>query len=1006
MKTIGSITGFTIVKLIAVIAAVVALMVTAVVEMTTSYAEYKVYYDALMAQKEYDKYLESLPFTFEGISVEVNDNVTYYATGKAMPKKDDFVVTAHFSEKGKQTNTILSSNEFELYIPSDFSTNGGKVTVKYVYQPEKAEDATEDPRPIIKTSEVELTLSPVVLTDIKLVSNPYRVYYSDEMSFDADGIELLATFNCGETAKLNASDIKVVNDGNLTAGTESVKVSYTSADVTLEVDVPVTVMSADEYDKGDIIGIRAEGDVFVKNGQVISDLEPTIRATYDNGNRLLISSDEYTVSSNVETANFFNNCILSVALKENPIINCRTSATVIVEAEAEDATAFGGEKVTVGSATAMESFVSGNTLTFLINSNEVAKGKAFLKIANNSSNAVNLGELVTLTVNGKVCLISGTAVIPAGNYYFVDCDLPDIIFNKGDNVIRLSFNDMTGANIVIDKLVIETEYDGVVFSNMDEYLINNMEQNINPDFIVDKIIDFHTVPNGTYIHGMCTDGTYVYATRTVYSSKLRALLVTKHRADNFELVATSPRTAAGAKEANAGITYYDGKIIVYFEDGTEWAIDSSLEGQWTEYTDFTFEGLDGVGLRDVYYNNETQHFAVLAGSNISIFSKDMKFVKSFATAKESGGNIMRMSGSSDYLYVVFSKDGAYQPIVHMYSWSGEFIGRVVIPNGADVVGSDVNLAKSNVQGMVAMNDDLYFAFLRFAQGNGIPDGVAIIKASYPQIEGPLTYKLTVGEYIDACISNGEASNVTARPSFGSNGRIDVEGNYAMGGVSDGEYIYLSVNTLNNHYTIISKYNPVTNEVVAESVSVTAATEAGDNSKIFIKDGVLYCIVRDGSMYSIELRTFNGDKCDLIKSSLSFAKYGTAVAATWNDYAGRFAVVTNDKKLHILNEDLSAINADIALKNGSASPSSITSDDKYIYVSYKASANVPVDVYTWDGEKVGSFTITGFGMGEDVSYNVQSIFFHNGQMHATVCSWTKGYQAYFDWIVDIDQSVLD
>ena len=850
---------------------------------------------------------------------------------------------------------------------------------------------------------MEFALVPVVLTGLELVGNPYRVFYSDNMSFDADGIKLLASFNCGDTTTIYAEDIKVVNSGNLKAGTESVKVSYTNADVTLDVDVPVTVMAASEYDEGDIIGIKAEGDVFVKNGQIISDLKPTIRATYDNGNRLLITSDEYVVTSNVETATFYNNCILSVALKDNPIINCRTSATVVIDAEAENATALGGEKNANGSVTFMENFVSGNTLTFAFNSSNIVKGKAYIRVANNSGKSVNLGEVVTLVVNGKVCLISGTAVIPAGDYYFVDCALPNIIFNKGNNVVQLSFNDMTGINLAIDKLVVETEYDGVVFSNMDEYLINNMEQNTNPNFIMDKVIDFHTVTNGTYIHGMCTDGTYVYATRTVYTKDLRQILVTKHRADNFELVATSTRTAAGAYEANAGITYFDGKIIVFFADGTEWCIDSSLKGEWTEFTDFAFEGLDGVGLRDVYYNNKTQHFAVLAGANISIFNKDLKLVNSFTTAKESSGNIMRMSGSSDYLYVVFSKDGVYQPIVHMYSWSGEFIGRVVIPNGADVVGSDVNLAKSNVQGMVTMNDDLYFAFLRFAQGNGNPDGVAIIKASYPQIEGPLTFTLTVGEYIDACVNNGKTPTAIARPAFGSNGRIDATGNYAMAGISDGEYMYLSVNTLNNAQTIITKYDPVANKIIAESISVVAATESGDNSKIFIKDGILYCIVRDGSMYCIELRTFNGEKCDLIKSSLSFEKYGIAYAASWSDDSERFAVVTRDDKLHILNEDLSAVKSGISLKSGA---SSVTSDDKYIYVSYKASGSVPVDVYTWDGEKVGSFTISGFNMGEDVSYNVQSIFFHNGKMHATVCSWTSDYHAYFDWVVDIDQDVLN
>jgi hypothetical protein len=100
-------------------------------------------------------------------------------------------------------------------------------------------------------------------------------------------------------------------------------------------------------------------------------------------------------------------------------------------------------------------------------------------------------------------------------------------------------------------------------------------------------------------------------------------------------------------------------------------------------------------------------------------------------------------------------------------------------------------------------------------------------------------------------------------------------------------------------------------------------------------------------------------------------------------------------------------------NGAKQPEAIVLDvveSSYtaytIIRDYKASGTVPVDVYNWNGEKVGSFNITGFGMGEDVSYNVQSIFFHNGKMHATVCSWTTGYQAYFDWVVDIDQSILN
>ena len=192
-------------------------------------------------------------------------------------------------------------------------------------------------------------------------------------------------------------------------------------------------------------------------------------------------------------------------------------------------------------------------------------------------------------------------------------------------------------------------------------------------------------------------------------------------------------------------------------------------------------------------------------------------------------------------------------------------------------------------------------------------------------------------------------------------------------------------------------------MIGETITFVPAEIDGDNSRIFLKDGKLYCILLDGSMYEINTEELNGTGCNVTESTLSFAEYGTAFSACWSDSVSKYVLLTKNGKLHIINEDLSASVRDIALKNGSSSPSSVTCDDKYIYVSYKASTTVPVDVYTWDGEKVGSISVSGFTLGSGVDFNVQAIFFMDGKLHASVCSWTSGHMVYHDWIVEINQS---
>lgn len=737
---IGNVNIFTIIKLLIIIVVAVVFVTSAISMMNTSYSDWQDYYNSIMAEKEMQKYLDSLPLTFEGVSAEIKEDVVFYANGKASISKDDLKVVAHFSEKGKTVDKILNSSDFEIEVPEKFADRGGTVIVKYLYQPEKAADATEEPPAILRIAEVKVDLVPVVLTSLNVKVNPYRVYYKESMSFDASGIQLEAVYNDGDAVLINENDVDVLTTGALTNDISNAKVAYTNRGVTVEAEISITVKSEAEYDDGDIVALDSEGKVYIIHGQSLSEAKPTIRATYTSGNKLIISSDELIISGNVETASFLTNCVITASLKDNASISCETAAVVRYVAEAEDATAVGGTENTVTvneqQITVIEGFANGNTLTFTINSGALVKGHPSLRLANNSLKSVKASDIIGIKVNGRSYLVPAynlAAKNTVHGYNFLDVVLPDVVLNEGDNIIEITFNDMQDVNLAIDGLNIEFDEE-----------------------------------------------------------------------TSSELTFGEQVTAVKDKDENATIT---------------------------------------------------------------------------ATATPATGTV----------------------------------GKI-----------DVNVAK--VTGQI----------------------------------------------------------------------------YSMGGVSDGKYIYVSMNTLNNTATVISKVDPDTNTVVAQTVSFVPGVQKVDNSRIFIIDNMLYCIIQDGSMYEIDLDLFNGFECKVKKANLSLAKYGTAFDATWNESNGKIALITKENKLHILNSDLTALASDISAVNGSAAASSVTSDDKFIYVSYMDGRNVLVDVYTWLGEKVDRISVTGFVFGTETKYNVQAIFMHDGQLHAAVCSWGTTYKnAFFDWVINAD-----
>ena len=179
----------------AVIAVVVALSL-----MLGSYGSWKGYYNTLIEEREHQKYLDSLPLEFTGISAALADGVVFYDNGTADPEAYDFTVSANFTEKGREFSRKLSLGDYSIEVPDDFADHGGAVTVSYTWQPEKAEDAAEDdplPDPITKTTQVNISLVAPDETVYKVTAMPtfFKPGEAENMNGDKVTLPLLNDTN-------------------------------------------------------------------------------------------------------------------------------------------------------------------------------------------------------------------------------------------------------------------------------------------------------------------------------------------------------------------------------------------------------------------------------------------------------------------------------------------------------------------------------------------------------------------------------------------------------------------------------------------------------------------------------------------------------------------------------------------------------------------------------------------------------------------------------------------
>ena len=314
----------------------------------------------------------------EGISVRLAEGKEFFDNGKAAPVKSDFVVEGTYRISEEETYLdVIPNDNFMLEIPENFATNGGRITVQ----------SGEF------TAFMDIDLTPVRLSSLYLLSKPYIVTYKAGDTFSSEGMRVEASYNDGTVVHVG-TEYAVETTGPLTVGTENVTISYSKDGEKVTCDVPISVMSAAAFTNGKIVALEAEEDAVVGEGEPFASAAVTLRATYESGNRLLISADDYTIVNAEETALLGDAPILDIRARDGEV-SLRCPLRVVAHREAEDGSSTGGGDTNV-------TLTKGGVLRITADATSICS--ADIRISLNSPGLTygKLNRTLAITVNGAI----------------------------------------------------------------------------------------------------------------------------------------------------------------------------------------------------------------------------------------------------------------------------------------------------------------------------------------------------------------------------------------------------------------------------------------------------------------------------------------------------------------------------------------------------------------------------------------------------------------------------
>ena len=306
---------------IIILSSVAAVFLVLAIIPVSSYLSYKKrlneYLNANVKEKVSDPVLE-------GLTLTLKEGKEYYANGKAFPVKSDFVLKATYSIGVDVYDDEVLADKFTLNVPKGFSENGGRVTATF-----------EE-----KEAFLDISLTPVMLDKLYFLEKPYIVCYKENENFSPDGMKLEAAYNDGTIVEVGGD--YVIDDNLMTIGKTSVKATFTHKGESVRLDIPVSVLREEEFTNGKLLSVKAENAPTVKDGETLSSSDILLRGTFESGNRIILSADDFTLKNGDNKAIFGEKTIAELRFKDNAELQYLLPLKVFSRTEAENGRITGG----------------------------------------------------------------------------------------------------------------------------------------------------------------------------------------------------------------------------------------------------------------------------------------------------------------------------------------------------------------------------------------------------------------------------------------------------------------------------------------------------------------------------------------------------------------------------------------------------------------------------------------------------------------------------------------
>lgn len=514
----------------------------------------------------------------------------------------------------------------------------------------------------------------------------------------------------------------------------------------------------------------------------------------------------------------------------------------------------------------------------------------------------------------------------------------------------------------------------------------------------------------SYVYNASSDGASLF---TIAGTSATSVKVVSRYDDRSGLLVSSASvyaSAVGSTWENIPLFCKDGFVYTYgatSEGGAKsWVklpVNFTASDAWqvADEGEVVFGEIDGSTVGGVYYDTTVEKFAVQTGESktIQIFDKNGTALTSFAVGasianvpKYDGttgtASYCRITGENGYIYVHYFTQGTKCPAINVYDFNGASVGSMILPNE----NSGNAATTSKMEGVAAVNGEIYFTALRWGSGNGSYVG----KVSYSY--KPDKPVISLGEYYETATEKGYEMQYDVQAVNGG-AALPGMNMYTHGIVTDGTYAYYpSSGGVATSLRIYKTYLGGTTIAGYAKVDIAISAPYTFTGYSFYKDGYIY-VAEGGKLYRVATDAFtttfeDAPVATLVTNAEIAGVEGVSGirGGTYSKENGAYAFSVANGNVIILNQD-GTVRATV--ENALEKPTQITSDKNYIYALYETENKLTLAIYDWNGNVItnGTAIITSGISPNASSNNIQGFCVMGKDIYIHCCSWAAPQGAF-------------